>query len=185
MKREDLEKLGLTAEQIDKIMAEHGKHIEKYKTDLTAVKTEADTLKKQLGEANQQIENFKSMDIEGVKKSADEYKAKFEQVQIDAKKQLEQLHFEHALTGALTGAKAKNVKAVRALLNTELLKLAEDGSISGLKDQLEKIQSENDFLFDSGEKFPKIVIGGNNKSVINDPVILAARKAAGLPTEEK
>lgn len=182
MKREDLEKIeGLSKEAIDKIMALNGADIEKHKTAAETAKTEADGLKTQLTEANKQIEAFKGMDVEGVKKSADEYKAKFEQAQADAKKQVDQLKFDHALDGALTTAKAKNAKAVRALLNTELLKLADDGSISGLNDQIAKIKTDNDFLFEDDKPGPKIVAGGNNKTVLSDPVIMAARKAAGLP----
>lgn len=184
MKREDLEKQGLTKEQIDFVMAENGKDIESQKSKTTAAQGEVDGLKKQIEEANQQIEDFKKLDIEGVKKAADEYKTKFESAQAESVKQLAALKFDHALDSALTGAKAKNAKAVKALLDTELLKMAEDGSISGLKEQLEKIQSENDYLFESEEQPPKIVIGGQSKTVINDPVYLAARKAAGLPTGE-
>lgn len=184
MKKEDLTKLGLTDEAlIEQIIILHGKDIEGHKTKLSTAQAEADALKKQLGEANSQIESFKGMDIEGVKKSADEWKTKAEQAQAEAAAQVAGLKFDHALDGALTGAKAKNAKAVRALLDPSLLKLADDGSISGLKEQLEKIKSDNDYLFDSETPLPKVVVGGNNKSVITDSVVLAARKAAGLPVE--
>lgn len=185
MKREDLKALGLTDEQIDKVMAENGKDIEKIKSSADTAKAELDGIKAQLSEANKTIDGFKGQDIEGVKKSADEYKAKFEQAQKDAAAQVAQLKFDHALEGALTGAKAKNVKSVRALLDTSLMKLVDDGSISGLKEQLEKIQKDNSFLFDTEQPLPQVVLNSNNKSVITDPVILAARKAAGLPVGEK
>ena len=80
---------------------------------------------------------------------ADDYKAKFEQAQADSKKQLDELRFNHALDSALGGAKAKNIKAVRALLETDKLKLNKDGSLTGLSEQLEKIKSENDYLFET------------------------------------
>lgn len=64
MKREFLKELGLTDEQIDFIMAENGKDVEAVKAKTTTA------------EAGKQIEAFKGMDIEGVKKSADEWKAK-------------------------------------------------------------------------------------------------------------
>lgn len=188
MKREDLKKLlgeSATDELIDKIMAEHGKDVEKHKTDLETLTTERDNLKKQLSEASETIEGFKKLDPEALQKAADEWKAKAEQAEQAAQAELAKLKFEHALDGALAGAKSKNNKAVRALLDTELLKLAEDGSISGLKEQLEKIQAENDYLFESTTPAPKIVSGGNNKSILSDSVILAARKAAGLSVEDK
>lgn len=184
MNKDDLKKLGLTDEAvIEQIIILHGKDIEKHKTGLTTAQAEADGLKKQLTDANAAIEGFKKLDIDGVRKSADEWKTKAEQAQAEAQKQVAGLKFDHALDGALTGARAKNSKAVRALLDLNNLKLNEaDGSIIGLDDQLKKVKESNDYLFDSDTPTPKIVTGGNNKSVITDSVVLAARKAAGLPT---
>jgi predicted nucleic acid-binding Zn-ribbon protein len=185
MKREDVKKLlgdSVADDVIDKIMAEHGRDIEKHKTDIGTVTTERDGLKAQLEEANKQMESFKGMDIEGVKKSADDWKAKAEQAAKDAESQVSKLKFDHALESALTGAKAKNPVAVRALLKEADLKLGEDGQIVGLKEQLEKVKADNDYLFESDEPDPKIVAPGNTKVTITDPVIMAARKAAGLET---
>ena len=186
MKREDLKALGLSDEHIDKIMALNGQDIEKQKGSLVTLQTEADGLKKQLEEAGVTIEGFKKLDIAAIQTAADEWKTKAEQAQKDAADQVARLRFDHALDGALSGAKARNPKAVRALLNLDGLKLNEaDNSIAGLKEQIEKIQTENDFLFESSEKTPTIVKGGTNQPVMSDPVILAARQAAGLSTGQE
>lgn len=186
MKREDLKALELTDDLIDKIMALHGKDIEKAKADLSTAQTEAASLKKQLEDAGKQIEDFKKQpDVAGVQKAADEWKAKAEQAEKDAAAQIAQLRFDHALDGALSGAKVKNTKTVRALLDLTDLKLEEDGTIRHLDTQLEQIKKDNDFLFESDTPQPKLVAGGHNTSVITDPVILAARKAAGLPTNKE
>lgn len=185
MNKDDLKKFGIEDDDlIQKVLTEHGKGIEKFKADVAAKQQEMDGLKAQLSEANKQIESFKGMDIEGVKKSADEWKAKFEQSQAEATAQIERLKFDHALEAALASAKAKNPKAVRALLKEADLKLAEDGSIVGLTEQLEHVRSENDYLFESDEPSPVIVTGGGNKNIKTDPVIEAARKAAGLSVTE-
>ncbi len=161
VKREFLKELGLTDEQIDKIMAENGKDIEKAKGDLAAKETELESAKKQLKTANAEIESYKSMDVEGIKAAADDYKAKFEQAEKDAKAKLEKLQFEHALENALVAAKAKNAKAVKALLDIEGLKF-NNGEIIGLKEQLEKIQEENDYLFEAEGGIPQVVKPGSN-----------------------
>ena len=186
MKRDDVKKLlgdQIGDDVIDKIMAEHGKDIEGKKAEVSTLTTERDALKTQLDQASQQIDSFKTMDIEGVKKSADEWKAKAEQAAKDAEVQVHKLKFEHALEASLTGAKAKDIKSVAAHLNTELLKMGEDGTISGLKEQLEKIQSEHDYLFVSDVPTPTIVTGGSNRKIMSDPIVEAARKAAGLTVE--
>ena len=150
MKREDLTKLGLTDDAtIDAIMAAHGKDIEKFKTAAETAQAEATGLKTQLTEAGAAIEGFKKLDIEGVKKSADEWKAKAETTAVEAQKQLASLKFEQALDGSLASAKAKNPRAVKALLDPAALKYNEtDGSIVGLKEQL-----ENTSLL-TGKRFP-------------------------------
>jgi predicted ester cyclase len=186
MKREDLKALGLTDEQIEKVMAENGKDIEKHKSTADNAKTELDNLKAQITEANKQIDSFKAMKVEDIQKAANDYKTKFEQAQADATKQVAQLKFDHALEGALVTAKAKNAKAVKALLDIPNLKLKEDdGSIIGLDEQLKKVKEANAFLFEEEQPLPKVVLNSNNQSVLTDPVVLAARKAAGLPVGEK
>lgn len=186
MKKEDLIALGIADDVAEKVFALHGKGLEPYKTQLATAQAEAETLKTQLTEAGATIEGFKKMDVDGIKAAADDYKAKFEQATSEAAKQMAALKFDHALESALAGAKARNAKAVQALLNKELLKLNDaDGSIVGLTEQLEAIRKDNDYLFADTKEPPKIVAGGNSKSVIGDPVIDAARRAAGLVTEPK
>lgn len=161
MKREELEKLGLSKEQIDQIMAINGQDIEKQKQATTAAETERDGLKTQLTEANATIDGFKNQNIDQIKASVDEWKTKAEKAQVDGAAQIAQLKFDHALDGALTGAKAKNAVAVKALLKVSELKLSEDGqSIIGLDDQLKKVKEANDYLFESEGENPQIVTGG-------------------------
>lgn len=186
MKREDLKKLELSDEAIDAIMALHGQSVQKSKDAFDALKVEAEGYKTQLAEAGKRIEGFKSLDIEGVKKQADDWKAKAEAAEKSAAEQVAKLKFDTALTGALASAKAKNPKAVQALLDHGALKYNDaDGSIVGLKEQLEKIKAENDYLFEDETPAPKIVKGGNTQTVIMDPDVIAMRKAAGLPTGDK
>lgn len=165
MKREDLIKAGITDDNlINAIMALHGQDIEGHKTKLTTATTELEGLKKQLEDANGTIASFNGMDIEGIKKTAEDYKAKFEQAQKDAAAQIAQIRFDTALDRELTGAKARDLKAVRVNLNLEGLKLEEDGTIKGLKEQLEKLQTEKDFLFDKDGKTPRIILNGTPAS---------------------
>lgn len=177
MKKEDLKELGIEDEELVKqIIILHGKDIESLKATNDTNATELDSLRKQLEEASQTIESFKKLDVDGIKAAADEWKAKAEQ----ADKAISSMRFDYALEKSLSGAKAKSVKAVRALLDTDSLKLTDDGTIEGLDDQLEAIKSENEFLFDSDEPRPRIVAGAQNKTVISDLTVEAARKAAGL-----
>jgi len=183
MKREDLKALELEDGVIDQIMKLHGQDIEAHKTQLTEAEKQAETLQGQLEEATKAIEGFKDLDVDGIKQAADEWKAKAEQAQAEAQSEIERLKFDHALEGALSGAKAKNPKAVKALLDMEALKF-NDGKIIGLEDQLKTIQEGNDYLFESDEPTPKVVTKGQGKTTLTDSAVMAARKAANLPVED-
>ena len=89
MKTEDLKNQGLTDEQISFVMSENGKDIEKFKTENETNKTELKPVKEQLKSANETIESYKNMNIEDIKKSADDYKAKFEQSENERKSEIE------------------------------------------------------------------------------------------------
>ena len=116
MERKFLEDLGLEKDVIDKIMAENGKDIEAEKQKLTAQKAELDGIKKQLNEANQQIESFKGMDIEGIKKAAEDWKVKAETAELEAQKDCSNT-FDYALESELL--KGQKPKTIKALLNME------------------------------------------------------------------
>lgn len=184
MKREDLKALELADEAIDEIMKLHGKSIEAHKAQLTEAEKQVQTMQGQLEEANKAIEGFKELDVDGIKAAADDWKAKAEQAQQEAQAEIVKLKFDHALDGALAEAKARNPKAVKALLNFENLKLAEDGKIVDLDDQLKAIKADNDYLFESDQPTPKIVLSGQGKAKITDSMVAAAKQAAGLPIEE-
>lgn len=67
--------------------------------------------------------------------------------QLSAKdEELSRLQTEFAIERELMGLGAKNFKAVKALLDMEALKNAEDGA-EELARQLEQIRQENGFLF--------------------------------------
>jgi hypothetical protein len=156
MKREDIEKLlkenGVSEDRLksvtDSIMDVNGKDIERYKQEATG-------LRDQLTNANATIEKFKEIDVEQIKREAEDYKSKFEQAERDSQAKLDKLQFDHALDRALTSAKAKNSKAVRAMLTEDVLKL--DGEkILGLDDQIEKLKKSDAYLFEDDNKTPHI-----------------------------
>lgn len=82
MKREFLEGLELDKETIDTIMAEYGKSTQ-------GLREERDNLKTQIDDANKEIQSYKDMDIESIKKSADDWKTKYEEMEANQKAEKE------------------------------------------------------------------------------------------------
>ena len=99
--------------------------------------------------------------LEELKKAAgtsEELKKQIEQLQDENKKadeawqtKLAQMQLDFALERALTAAKAKNAKAVKALLDMEKVKLDGD-KLLGLEDQLKTIQQSDPYLFGESGK---------------------------------
>lgn len=93
-----LEGLGVTDEEtVKKIVAEYDNDIKTEKDAAAAVQT-------QLQEANIQIESFKSMDIEAIKKSATDWEEKYKKSEAD------RAAFEHKtkVSGIVKGLKLKD-----------------------------------------------------------------------------
>lgn len=128
-------------------MSENGKDIEKFKTENETNKTELKSVKEQLKSANETIESYKNMNIEDIKKSADDYKAKFEQSENERKSEIEKLKLTHAIDNALTKAGAKNLNAVKATLDLSNVKLDGD-KLLGFDDLLKNSKEQDGYLYD-------------------------------------
>ncbi|WP_077623834.1 phage scaffolding protein [Sediminibacillus massiliensis] len=127
-----------------------GSYIPKEKFD--AVNKEKNDYKKSLGERDQQLEDLKTKAT-----GNEELQNKIQQLQDDNQKlkddyesQIQQQQFDYALKDALGNAKARNPKAIKALLDTENIKL--DGNkLLGLDDQLKTIKESDPYLFEEDQ----------------------------------
>jgi hypothetical protein len=149
--RELLKKAGVEEAKIDGIVADINKELPKYmipkdkynevaeakkklEADLQARDTQLEELKKAAGTSEELKKQIEQLQADN-KKAAEEWQTKFAQMQLD-----------FAVERALTTAKAKNAKAVKALLDMEKVKL--DGEqLLGLDDQLKAIKESDPYLF--------------------------------------
>lgn len=185
MKREDLKALGLEEGVIDSIMALNGRAIESHKNAAQSAQSELETVKGQLTEANTVIESFKAMKPDELKAAADDWKAKYEQAEKDYAGKLATMQFDTELDTALAGAKVKNVKAAKALLSTDDLRDANGKFIAErFTEQINKIKSDADYLFESDEPTPQIVKSGKPVNTVGDAFDQAMRAGAGLSTKQ-
>ena len=156
MKRETIEKLlkglGVAEDKlkgaVDTIMTENGNDIERFKTSETS-------LKAQLKTANDTLDKFKDVDIEGLKGEVEKYKTAAAETKANSEAEIEKLQFGYILDEALKSAGARDGKAVKAFLDHDGLKLNGE-SIVGLDEQLKTIKEEKGYLFED-DKTPTIV----------------------------
>lgn len=156
------------------LLEEHSRGIEKIKTKYS----DYDAIKEQLAAANKQIEEFKGMDIDGVKKAAEEWKAKAEQAEREASERIAEMEFNGTLREAITAAKGRNVKAISALLDVPTLRGSKNQA-EDIKAALEALKQESGYLFDT-ETPPPFSAGAGQHDMSGDPEMAAIRAAAGL-----
>jgi hypothetical protein len=194
MKREELKKLlgeAGTDEVIDKIMAINGSDIEAHKKEASTSGEKLTAIQEQLKEANKQIEGFKGMKPEDVDAKIGEWETKYKDLETKHATEAKQRAFDTALEKGLTASKVKDVVAVKAHLKLDGLKLNEDGSFVGLKEQLEPLQKDKSYLFEADEnqeETPEIVAPTNTNSTKTSTFEAAMLKGAGLkawPEQEK
>lgn len=146
MERKFLEGLGLEKDAIDKIMAENGKDIETHKAAVTAKDAELTTTNDALKALQETVKKYDGKDPDKLENDLKALRQKYD-ADLSAAK------LSSAVDLALTGAKAKNLTAAKALLKMDAISL--DGEkITGLDDQLKTITKENPFLFGEPDKNP-------------------------------
>nr|DAR15079.1 MAG TPA: minor structural protein [Caudoviricetes sp.] len=152
MTKEELKALGLADEQIEKVVEDYGKNyvpknqfnqkneeLKQAKESLTTMQSDIEALKKtnaDNAELAKQIDEMKAAQV----KRDEEYTAQIHKMEVDG-----------IVERTLMTFKAKNGKAVRALLDLEDVKL-KDGTIKGLDDQLTKLKESDPYLFESESK---------------------------------
>lgn len=159
MKREFLKELGLSDEQIEKIMAEHGKTVNSMKEELEKAKEleqQIQGLQEQLQQRDQQLEELKTKATgnEELQQQIQQLQEQNKQIQQEYEQKMQKQAFDFALERALVSAKARNPKAVKALLDTEAIKLDGD-KLLGLKEQLEKLKESDPYLFEEEQETAK------------------------------
>ncbi|EJK6744287.1 phage scaffolding protein [Listeria monocytogenes] len=170
MQREYLKGLGLEDEVINKVMAENGKDITAAKQQLSEVEAERDGLKSQLTQRDKDIDDLKkdSGTSEELKKQIEDLQRKNTDLESNYQSEIAETKKNSAIELALASAKAKNPKAVRALLDNDKLELTDEG-LKGLDEQLGALQESDAYLFaqESENVAPKWGINGNQTN--NNP----------------
>jgi uncharacterized protein YoxC len=132
----------LSKEVIDAILAENGRDIEAAKKPFA----DYDHIKQQLDEAQKTIQGFKDQDIDGIRKSAKDWEEKYNQAVKDHEAKLADMAFDRKIEEAITGAKGKNAKAIKALLDIDTLKASKNQD-ADIKAAMDALQKDSGYLF--------------------------------------
>lgn len=179
MERAFLKGLGLEKDVIDQIMTENGKDIELEKGKAKDFQTQLDAANKTIKERDKQLEDLKNSPD-----NPEELKKQIQQLQDDNKaakeaheKEIKDLKVANALEKALSDAKAKNAKAVQALLELgDDVELADDGTIKGLDEKIKSLKKSDAYLFDDSKPSTTIKGAEPTSTNPNNPADPTAKK---------
>ena len=160
MKKEDLLAMGLTDEQADKVIGSiDGNFVTKAR--FNEINEELKTAKKSLSDRDKQLEGLRKS--AGDNESLTAQIATLQKANSDQQKahdeEMAALKFNNAVELALTGAKAKNIKAVRAMLDDSKMKIGEDGKLNGFDEQIEALKKSDSYMFHVDQKAQQQFIG--------------------------
>lgn len=150
-------------DEIDKKVSEEiGKNFVA-RTDFNTLNAEKKSLTDSLKDRDKQLETLKAStgDVEALKAQITQLQADNLAATKAHEAEVKRLKIDTAVELALSAAKAKNIKAVKALLELDKAELADDGTVKGLADQIKKLAEapESGFLFEAKEKPQKNFTG--------------------------
>lgn len=162
MKKEELVKLGLDETTAEKVAAASVEELKGFvpRERLNEVTKAKEAAEAAVKERDGQLETLKKStgDVEALKNQIQTLQTENKQKDEAHKAEMKALQIDNAVNAALTAAKAKNAKAVKALLDLEKAELDADGNVKGLAEQLEKLKKADDskFLFDAATTKPTL-----------------------------
>lgn len=173
MKKEELVKLGLTEEDADKVAKASEEELKGFvpKSRFDEVNEAKKHAEESVKERDKQIEGLKSSagDAEKLKQQIDELQQANKEKDSNHALEIKKLKIDNAVDSALNAAKAKNLKAVRALLDLDKAELDENGNVKGLAEQIKKLSEADDskFMFETSGK-PKLKGAKTGEDGIDD-----------------
>lgn len=156
MTKEEFKALGLTDEQAAECAKASKKELENFvsKDKLALAEQAKNTLELQAKEYDKQIKSLQKnvSDTDKLNATINELQEANKQAKLDYQNQINSMKINQLIDNAITGAKAKNLKAVKALIDVDTLDFdSEKGTLNGLDKQLEALQKDKStsFLFDT------------------------------------
>lgn len=191
MKKEDLKALGLSEEQINKVLDMHHAEYDPVERDLRAAQQDLENEKEKFStqsakieELKKDLEEFKGADVSGMRQKISELEEVIRTKDETHQKEIADRDFNDLLKESIASAKGRNAKAIAALLDTDTLKASKNQKediTAALKDLAEAEDSK--MLF--GDSEPRVVGVGTPIGVVtkggSQNSDTAMRAAMGLP----
>lgn len=148
LKTEDLQKQGLTQEQINYVMAEVGREV-------NAITADRDTYKSQLETAQTTLKGFEGINVSELQGKITKLTNSMTAKDTEYQKQIADRDFSDLLKTTAAGYNPRDIKAVMPFLDVEKLKGSKNQE-ADIKAALDAVKKDNGYLFQDIQ-IPRVV----------------------------
>lgn len=195
MKREELEALGMTKEQIDKVLDMHHseydpvkKELDTVQADLTAEREKTGTQEKTIADLKKDLGEFKDVDVSGMKQKIEDLENDIKTKETAHQQEIADRDFNDLLKESITAVKGVNAKAITALLDVKTLKASKNQK-EDVAAALKALTEAEDSKMLFGEPEPKpagtVSFPGQVRNGGTNADDAAMRAAMGLPPAQE
>lgn len=168
MKREDLEKLGLTKEQIDSVCDLNNKDMKPMKDDLQKAQDDLKVAQEKLTTAEEAVKKFDGVDLEKQNQQIKDLQDALKKKEEEHAAELANRDFKTLIKDSIAAVKGKNAKAIIGLLDMDALKASKNQKEDVEKALKSLVEAEDSkMLFEEPEAKPtgtQSIIGAVTKT---------------------
>ena len=177
MKKEELQKLGLTEEQINEVFKMNGLDVNGAKGELENAKKELENYKSQFTSTQAELKKLQELKPEELSKQVSDLNEKLATQKADFEKQIADL-----LTKSVATAGGREAKAIIPFLDVEALKTSQNQE-TDIKNAIDAVKQEHDYLFTSTEPVKNPVSSTSSNGDSGSNAIDLAKAIMGIKAE--
>lgn len=179
MKKEELQKLGLTEEQINEVFKMNGLDVNGAKGELENAKKELENYKAQFTSTQAELKKLQELKPEELSKQVSDLNEKLASQKADFEKQIADRNFNDLLAKTVTTAGGREAKAIMPFLDIEALKASKNQE-ADIKMAIEAVKSEHDYLFASTEPVKNAVSSTASNANASNTALDFAKSVMGI-----
>lgn len=179
MKKEELQKLGLTEEQINEVFKMNGLDVNGAKGELENAKKELENYKAQFTSTQAELKKLQELKPEELSKQVSDLNEKLASQKADFEKQIADRNFNDLLAKTVTTAGGREAKAIMPFLDIEALKASKNQE-ADIKTAIEAVKSEHDYLFASTEPVKNAVSSTASNANASNTALDFAKSVMGI-----
>nr|DAI16889.1 MAG TPA: minor structural protein [Caudoviricetes sp.] len=179
MKKEELQKLGLTDEQINEVFKMNGLDVNNAKGELENAKKELEDYKAQFTSTQAELKKLQELKPEELSKQVSDLNEKLASQKADFEKQIADRNFNDLLAKTVTTAGGREAKAIMPFLDIEALKASKNQE-ADIKSAIEAVKGEHDYLFASTEPVKNAVSSTASNANASNTALDFAKSVMGI-----